>query len=132
MEKTLKPKVGLKTEKLLAIEDHLKEIKGMDQFDSMKAHEMFIVSDIVIPQKSKVPDIVMYTRVECLNTYLKIYCNKMTEVIKNGKLLIHFFYKSLSGAVLTWCMNLDENQIKKWRDLVEAFIHQCKFNIEMT
>jgi hypothetical protein len=30
MEKTLKPKVGLKTEKLLAIEDHLKEIKGMD------------------------------------------------------------------------------------------------------
>jgi hypothetical protein len=75
----------------------------------MKAHEMFIVSDIVIPQKSKVPDIVMYTRVECLNTYLKIYCNKMTEVIKNGKLLIHFFYKSLSGAVLTWCMNLEEN-----------------------
>jgi hypothetical protein len=26
----LKPKVGLKTKKLLAIEDHLKEIKGMD------------------------------------------------------------------------------------------------------
>jgi hypothetical protein len=89
----------------------------------MKAHEIFIISDIVTPQKSKVPDIVMYIGVECLNTHLKIYCNKMTEVIKNGKLLIHFFYKSLSGAVLTWCMNLDENKIKKWRDLVEAFIH---------
>jgi hypothetical protein len=36
--------------------------------------------------------------VECPKTYLTIYCSKMTEVIKDDNLLVHFFHENLSGA----------------------------------
>lgn len=55
----------------------------------------------------------------------------MNEVIKDYKLHIHYFYESLSGATLTWYMNLNENKINKQRDLTKAFMRQYKFNIEM-
>lgn len=64
-----------------------------------------------------------------LRTHLKIHCNKMAEVIKNDKLLIHFFYETLSSAALTWYMNLDVNKIKKYKYLAKASMCKYKFNI---
>jgi hypothetical protein len=36
-----------------------------------------------------------------LVTCLWVYCSKMTEVIHDEKILIHFFYNSLSGVSLS-------------------------------
>lgn len=68
------------------------------------------------------PEFVKYIGVEFPKTHLNIYCNKMNEVIKDYKLHIHYFYESLSGATLTWYMNLNENKINKYRDLTKAFM----------
>jgi hypothetical protein len=46
----------------------------------------------------------------------------MVEVVYDEKLLIHFFQKSLSDVVLTWYMRLDNNKLKKKKDLVDAYI----------
>jgi len=54
----------------------------------------------------------------------------MAEVIRNDKLLIYFFQDSLAGSALSWYMRLDSVKIKSWRDLVEAFLKQYKFNLE--
>jgi hypothetical protein len=56
----------------------------------------------------------------------------MDEVVHDEKLMIHFFYKSLSGVILSWYMILDNTNIKRWRDLVDVFVKQYKFNIYMT
>jgi hypothetical protein len=45
--------------------------------------------------------------------------------------LIHFFQDSLSDAALAWYMRLDNTNIKGWKDLVEAFIRQYKFNMDI-
>jgi hypothetical protein len=45
--------------------------------------------------------------------------------------LILFFQDSLSDAALTWYMWLDNTKVKKWKDLVDAFIRQYKFNIDV-
>jgi hypothetical protein len=37
---------------------------------------------------------------ECPNTHLRSYCNKMVEVIHDDKLLIYFFQDSLVGSAL--------------------------------
>ena len=54
----------------------------------------------------------------------------MTEVVYDEKLLIHFFQDSLSDVVLTWYIRLDNTKVKKWKDLVDAFIRQFKFNMD--
>jgi hypothetical protein len=56
----------------------------------------------------------------------------MDEVEHDEKLMIYFFYKSLSGVILSWYMILDNTNIKRWRDLVDVFVKQYKFNIYMT
>jgi len=55
----------------------------------------------------------------------------MAEVIYDDKLLIYFFQDSLAESALSWYMSLDNAKVKKWKDLVEAFLKQYKFNLEI-
>jgi len=55
----------------------------------------------------------------------------MAEVVDDEKLLIHFFQDSLSNVALTWYMRLDNTKVKKWKDLVDAFMRQYKFHIDV-
>ena len=90
-----------------------------------------MIPNIVIPKNFRVPEFVKYTAAQCPVTHLKAYCNKMVEVVDNEKLLIYFFQDSLSDATLTWYMRLENTKIKKWKDLVDAFMRQYKFNIDV-
>ncbi|XP_011015726.1 PREDICTED: uncharacterized protein LOC105119299, partial [Populus euphratica] len=78
-----------------------------------------------------IPEFITYTGLECPNTHLRSYCNKMAEVIRDDKLLIYFFQDSLAGSALSWYMRLDNIWIRSWRDLVEAFLKQYNFNLEI-
>jgi hypothetical protein len=65
----------------------------MDLYDFIKASKMCLVSDMVMPRKFKVSKFAKYNKVKCPKTHLKIYCSKMTEMINDDKLLIHFSIK---------------------------------------
>jgi len=117
--------------KLVALEQRLRAVEGNHWYDLVKAAEMCVVPKVVIPKKFRVPEFVKYTGTQCPVTHLKAYCNKMTEVVYNEKLLIHFFQDSLSDVAFTWYMRLDNTKIKKWKDLVDAFIRQYKFNMDV-
>jgi hypothetical protein len=55
----------------------------------------------------------------------------MAEVIYDDRMLIYFFQDSLTGSALSWYMRLDNIKIKTWKDLVDAFLKQYKFNLEI-
>jgi hypothetical protein len=118
-------------EKWTALEKRIKAIEGNHLCDLVKAVNMCLVPNVVIPKKFRVPEFIKYTGTQCPITHLKAYCNKMAEVVDDEKLLIHFFQDSLSGATLTWYMRLDNTKVKKWKDLVDAFMRQYKFKIDM-
>jgi len=118
-------------EKLAALEERMKAIEGNSLYDPVQAAEMCLVPNVVIPRKFRVPEFVKYTGTQCPITHLKAYCNKMAEVVYDEKLLIHFFQDSLSDAALAWYTRLDNTKIKGWKDLVEAFIRQYKFNMDI-
>jgi hypothetical protein len=82
-------------------------------------------------QNFRVPEFVKYIGTQCLVTHLKAYYNKMYEVVYDEKLLIHFFQDNLSDATFIWYMWLDNTKVKKWKDLVNAFIRQYKFNMDV-
>lgn len=56
----------------------------------------------------------------------------MAKMIHNDKMLTYFFWDSLIGSVLSWYIRLENTRIKKWKDLVEAFLKQYKFNFEIS
>jgi hypothetical protein len=37
----------------------------------------------------------------------------------------------LSDTALTWYIRLNNTKVKKWKDLVDAFMRQYKFNIDV-
>jgi hypothetical protein len=63
----------------------------------MRAAEVCLVPNIVVPKDFRIPDFIKYTGLECPNTHLQSYYNKMAKVIRDDKLLIYFFQNSLQG-----------------------------------
>jgi hypothetical protein len=118
-------------EKWIALEERVRAVKKNHLCDLVKAAKMCLVPNVVIPKKFRVPEFVKYSGTQCPVTHLKAYCNKMAEVVDDEKLLIHFFQDSLSDTAFTWYIRLDNTKVKKWKDLVDAFMRQYKFNIDV-
>jgi len=123
---------GIDQDKMTALEAWIRAIEGLDLYDLVRAAEMCLVLNVVVPKKFCVPEFIKYTRTQCPITHLKSYCNKMVEVIHDEKPLMHVFQDSLSGAALSWYMRLDNTKIRKWKDLVDVFVKQYKYNMDIT
>jgi len=59
------------------------------------------------------------------------YCRKMAAHAHDDKMLIHFFQDSLAGMACNWYMHLEPARIHSWKDMVDAFIKQYQFNLDM-
>jgi hypothetical protein len=99
-------------DKLFALEERLRAVEGNDWFDPMRATEVCLVPNIVVPKDFRIPEFIKYIGLECPNTHLRSYCNKMAEVIRDDKMLIYFFQDSLAGSTLSWYMRLDSVRIR--------------------
>jgi hypothetical protein len=92
---------GLNQEKIATLEARIKFIEGVNLYDPVRAAEMCLVPNVVVPKKFRVPKFIKYSGTQCPMTHLKSYCNKMAEVVHDEKLLMHFFQDSLSGSALS-------------------------------
>jgi hypothetical protein len=109
----------------------LRAVEGNNLIHPVIAAELCLVPHIVVLKEFRVSDFIKYTRLECPYTHLRSYYNKMAEMIHNDNMLIYFFQDSLAGSALSWYMRLDNIKIKTWKDLVDAFLKQYKFNLEI-
>ncbi|XP_011016207.1 PREDICTED: uncharacterized protein LOC105119733, partial [Populus euphratica] len=118
-------------DKLIALEERLRAVEGADLYDPVHSAEMYLVPNVAIPKEFRVLEFIKYIRTECPITHFKSYCNNMAEVVNDEKLLIHFFQDSLSGSALSWYTRLDTTKIRKWKDLIKAFMEQYKLNMKV-
>ncbi|XP_058746077.1 uncharacterized protein LOC131618948 [Vicia villosa] len=108
----------------------IKALKGKNPFGK-NAYDMCLVPNVKIPAKFKVPNFEKYKGNSCPQSHLTMYCRKMATHTDDDNLLIHYFQDSLTGAALKWYMGLDSTHISSFDDLVEAFIRQYKYNVDM-
>jgi len=101
-------------EKFDHIEERLRAIEGGRDYAFADMAELSLVPDVVIPLKIKVPDFDKYKGTTCPKNHLKMYNRKMGAYLKNEKLLMHFFQKSLTGAAVTRFTNLEPSCWIKW------------------
>ncbi|KAK2423098.1 hypothetical protein QL285_033575 [Trifolium repens] len=115
--------------KFKVIEDRLKTMEGAN--DSLDFSSMWLVPDLVLPPKFKVPEFEKYMGLSCPKSHLIMYSRKMASYANDDKLMIHCFQDSLAGASLNWYMQLEGSHIRSWRDLANAFIKQYQYNLDM-
>ncbi|XP_039683788.1 uncharacterized protein [Medicago truncatula] len=112
-------------EKFEAVHKELKTIRGKEMF-SQNVNDLYLVPDVVIPHKFKMPIFEKYTGDTCPEMHLVTYVRKMIAHKNNEPLLIHCFQDSLNGPAHTWYMNL--KGITTFEELANAFIQQYKYN----
>ena len=117
--------------KLEILEESLRMIEGASVCEFGDAARLCLVPDVVIPPKFKVLEFEKYRGVTCRKSHLVMYCRKMTAHAHDEKLLMHFFQESLNGKTLNWYMHLESVKIQTWKDLVNAFIKQYKYNMDI-
>jgi len=88
-------------DKWIALEERLREVEENDFIDLVLAIEVCLVPNIMVLKDFKVLNFMKYTGIQCPNTNLWSYCNKMDEVNHNDKILIYFFQDSLIGSTLS-------------------------------
>jgi len=57
-------------DKLFALEERLRAVEGNDWFDPMRATEVCLVPNIIVPKNFRIPEFIKYTGLECPNTHL--------------------------------------------------------------
>ncbi|KAL5179630.1 hypothetical protein HKD37_01G000900 [Glycine soja] len=117
--------------KLDLLEERLRAVEGFGDYPFADMTDLYLVPDVVIPPKFKVPDFDKYKGTTCPKNHLKMYCRKMGAHSKDEKLLIHFFQDSLARAAVVWYTNLEASHIRTWKDLITAFLRQYQYNSDM-
>jgi len=121
---------GTKT-KLEILEERLRAIEGGGNYRFGDVVGLSLIRDVTIPHKFKVPEFEKYKGTTCPRSHLTMYCRKMAAYAYDDKLLIHFFQDSLAGAALSWYTHLEASRICSWMDLVDAFLKQYKYNMDI-
>ncbi|XP_027912207.1 uncharacterized protein LOC114171269 [Vigna unguiculata] len=121
---------GTKT-KLEILEEQLRAIEGGGNYGFGDVAGLSLVRDVTIPHKFKVPEFERYKGTTCPRSHLTMYYRKMAAYAYDDKLLIHFFQDSLAGAALSWYTHLEASRIRSWMDLVDAFLKQYKYNMDI-
>ena len=96
-------------------------MKGMD------ALELSLVLDVVIPRIFKMLDFIKYSGFSFPRAHMTMFYRKMMGHTGNGKLLVHYFKKSLIRSTFRWYMKLDHGQIHMWTDSqgVPSLVRPC-------
>ncbi|RDY12005.1 hypothetical protein CR513_03240, partial [Mucuna pruriens] len=113
-------------EKLSMLEECLQIIEGSDSH-KLDVADLYLVPNVVLPADVKTPKFEKYKGRSFPRVHLAMYCRKMASYIHQDKILVHYFQDSLTGAALSWYVNMEKGH----RDLVEAFLRQYKYNEDM-
>ncbi|XP_061962423.1 uncharacterized protein LOC133682893 [Populus nigra] len=113
--------------KIKALEARLKVIEGVDLYDLVRAVEMCLALNVVVPKNFRVPEFIKYSGTQCPMTHLKSYCNKMEEYKYNMEI-------APDRTSLSNIEKKDKESIReyaqRWRESA-AQVHPPLLNTEM-
>jgi hypothetical protein len=73
------------------LERRLRAIEGNNLIDLVLTVKICLVPNIVMPKEFRMLDFIKYTKLECHNTHLLSYYNKMVEMIHNNNVTTRLF-----------------------------------------
>ena len=67
--------------------------------------------DVELPEGYKLPKFEMFNGIRDQKAHLRMYCDKLIGVGRNGRILMKLFMRSLIGEALAWYIDQDS---RKW------------------
>src|ERR1051325_5123214 len=117
-------------DKYKQLEDRLNVVENL-KMSGLNFDDLSLVLGVVIPPKFKVPTFAKYDGISCPKLHLMSYVQKINLHTDDRKLWMHYFQESLSGTQLEWYYQLENDRIRTWSDLADAFYRQYEYNAEL-
>src|ERR1051325_562325 len=117
-------------DKYKQLEDRLNAVENL-KMSGLNFDDLSLVPGVVIPPKFKAPTFAKYDGISCPKLHLKSYVQKINPHTDDRKLWMHYFQESLSGTQLEWYYQLENDSIRTWSDLADAFYRQYEYNAEL-
>jgi len=117
--------------KLEMLEKRIRVMEGGGSSEFENIIGLSLAPNVVIPPKFKSPEFEKYRGTTCPKSHIMMYGKKMAAHAHNEKLLIHVFQDSLAGMALNWYVRLEPSRIQSWKDLVDAFMKQYEYNMNV-
>src|ERR1051325_9550686 len=112
------------------LEDRLNAVENL-KMSGLNFDDLSLVPGVVIPPKFKVPNFAKYDGISCPKLHLKSYVQKISPHTDDRKLWMHYLQESLSGTQLEWYYQLENDRIRIWSDLADAFYRHYEYNAEL-
>ncbi|XP_057953802.1 uncharacterized protein LOC131148082 [Malania oleifera] len=106
------------------LEERLRAIEGTRTASITRPSDYYLVPNVVLPPKFKMPDFEKFDRTTCPQTHLRMYCQSMAAYTDNEKLMMHCFRSSLTGTAARW-ISLPEME-KKPTETFREYAHHWR------
>ncbi|XP_070049327.1 uncharacterized protein [Nicotiana tomentosiformis] len=117
--------------KMKSLEQNIKNIQGLGGHKSVSFSDLWMFPHIHLPLGFKTPKLEKYNGHGDTIGHLKRYCNQLRGASRKEELLMAYFGESLVGVASEWFIDQDISHWYVWDDMVQAFIKQFQYNIDI-
>ncbi|XP_070008964.1 uncharacterized protein [Nicotiana sylvestris] len=89
--------------------------EGSKGIEGLKYENLCIQPDVELPEGYKPPKFEMFDGTGDPRVHLRTYCDKLVGVVKDERICIKLFMRSLKGDGLSWYISQDPKKWSNWR-----------------
>lgn len=84
-----------------------------------------------LPERFKMPDIEKFDGTGNPTSHVRLIINTLKPMGLSDELIAQLFQRTLKGGALDWFLTLDFTKYKTWQEIVNVFVNQFSYNIQI-
>nr|XP_009781972.1 PREDICTED: uncharacterized protein LOC104230790 [Nicotiana sylvestris] len=117
-------------EELRKLTSRVQGVEGVKVIEGLNYKDLCIHPDVKLPKGYKPPKFEMFDRTGDPKVHLRTYYDKLVGVIKDERICIKLFIRSLTGDALSWYICQNPKMWVNWVSMASDFMDRFRFNTE--
>ena len=117
-------------DKLEKIESVLHKTSKIDGY-LFNLKNMCPYPDIRLPKNFKFPDMDKFDGTGNPVMHLRMFVGTLQPVDLESRMFYNLFHRTLTGAAAQWFLSLEDSKTRNWEDIMDAFVAQYNYNIQL-
>ncbi|XP_070002129.1 uncharacterized protein [Nicotiana sylvestris] len=101
-------------EELKKMTSQIQGVEGSKGIEGLNYENLYIQPDVELPERYKPPKFEMFDGKGDPRVHLRTYCDKLVGVVKDERIRMKVFMRSLKGDALSWYISQDPKKWSSW------------------
>nr|XP_009782842.1 PREDICTED: uncharacterized protein LOC104231528 [Nicotiana sylvestris] len=117
-------------EELKKLTGRVQSVEGGKGIDGLNYEDFCIQPDVELPEGYKLQKFEMFDGTGDPKVHLRTYCDKLVGVVKDERIRMKLFMRSLTRDALSWYISQNPKKWVNWESMASDFKDQFRFNME--